>query len=105
MQKRPEISEYAPEFSTYVNLVPDGDIFHILNQQMKETIILFKNISDTQGHFRYAPSKWSLKEVIGHIADSERIMSYRLLCIARGETVSLPGFDQNEYVLRASFDK
>ncbi|WP_028401254.1 DinB family protein [Ectobacillus panaciterrae] len=105
MQKRPEISEYAPYYSTYVNLVPDGDILHILNQQIKETIILLKDTSDAQGQFRYAPDKWSLKEVIGHIADTERIMGYRLLCIARGETVSLPGYDDKMYVLRASFDK
>lgn len=105
MNKRAEISEYAPYYSTYVNLVPDGDILHILNEQIKETIMLLKDISETQGHFRYAPYKWSLKEVIGHIADTERIMSYRLLCIARGDTTSLPGYDENLYVHRASFDK
>ncbi|WP_257149727.1 DinB family protein [Bacillus toyonensis] len=72
---------------------------------MKETNLLLKDISDSEGHFRYAPNKWSIKEVIGHIADTERIMAYRLLSIARGETAELPGYNDDMYVLRAAFDK
>lgn len=103
MQRRPEKSEYAPDYATYIDLVPDGDIFQILDHQMKETVLLLKGTSEKQSQFRYAPDKWSLKEVIGHMADSERIMSYRLLCIARGETTSLPGFNQNIYVHNSIF--
>ncbi|MBJ8105790.1 MULTISPECIES: DinB family protein [Bacillus cereus group] len=105
MQKRPEANEYNPYYSTYINLIPDGDIIHILEQQMKETNLLLKDISDSDGHFRYAPNKWSIKEVIGHIADTERILAYRLLSIARGETAELPGYNDDMYVLRAAFDK
>ncbi|EEL33642.1 damage-inducible protein DinB [Bacillus toyonensis] len=105
MQKRPGTNEYNPYYSTYIKLVPDGDIIHILEQQMKETNLLLKDISDSEGHFRYAPNKWNIKEVIGHIADTERIMAYRLLSIARGETAELPGYNDDMYVLRAAFDK
>ncbi|WP_259415968.1 DinB family protein [Bacillus toyonensis] len=105
MQKRPGTNEYNPYYSTYIKLVPDGDIIHILEQQMKETNLLLKDISDSEGHFRYAPNKWSIKEVIGHIADTERIMAYRLVSIARGETAELPGYNDDMYVLRAAFDK
>ncbi|NKW95752.1 DinB family protein [Bacillus toyonensis] len=105
MQKRPGTNEYNPYYSTYIKLVPDGDIIHILEQQMKETNLLLKDISDSEGHFRYAPNKWSIKEVIDHIADTERIMAYRLLSIARGETAELPGYNDDMYVLRAAFDK
>ncbi|HDX9590772.1 TPA: DinB family protein [Bacillus pseudomycoides] len=105
MQKRPEVNEYNPYYSTYINLLQKGDIIHILEEQMKETNLLLKDLSDREGLFRYAPNKWSIKEVIGHIADTERIMAYRLLSIARGETVSLPGYNDDMYVLRAVFDK
>ncbi|MCM2532891.1 DinB family protein [Neobacillus pocheonensis] len=105
MEKRPVKSEYDAYFSKYVNLVPDGDILKILEQQNKETTILFKDISDTQGLFKYSPNKWSLKEVIGHLTDTERILGYTLLCIARGEAISLPSYDKNVYVQSAAFDK
>src|ERR1700733_3393191 len=105
MYKLLEKNEYAPYYSTYVELVSDGDFIQTLVQQMEETIALLQDISDHQAHFRYAPEKWSLKEVIGHIADTERIMSFRLVSIARGETVALPGYNDNEYVQNASFNK
>ncbi len=84
MQIRPQVSEYNSYYATYTNLVSDGNIIHILEQQMKETNLLLKETSDSEGLFRYAPTKWSIKEVMGHIADTERIMAYRLLSIARG---------------------
>ncbi|MED3539509.1 DinB family protein [Bacillus toyonensis] len=104
MQKRPDANEYNPYYSTYINLIPNGDIIRILEQQMKETNLLLKDIPDSEGHFRYAPNKWSIKEVIGHIVDTERIMAYRLLSVARGETAELPGYNDDMYVLRAAQD-
>ncbi|MGY1462634.1 DinB family protein [Bacillus toyonensis] len=104
MQKRPDANEYNPYYSTYINLIPNGDIIRILEQQMKETNLLLKDIPDSEGHFRYAPNKWSIKEVIGHIVDTERIMAYRLLSIARGETAELPGYNDDMYVLRTAQD-
>lgn len=97
--------EYAPYYSSYVKLVPDGDIIQTLAKQMEKTIGLLLDISDDQAHFRYSSGKWSIKEVIGHMADTERVMAYRLLAIARGDTVSLPGYDEKEYTRHATFDK
>ncbi|MCU5376248.1 DinB family protein [Bacillus cereus] len=105
MKIRPQVSEYNSYYATYISLVSDGNIIHILEQQIKETNLLLKRISDSEGLFRYAPTKWSIKEVIGHIADTERIMAYRLLAIARGETAELPGYNDEMYVLKAAFDK
>jgi len=105
MHKLLEKNEYAPYYSTYVELVPDGDIMIILEKQMEETITLLQDISEQQAHCRYAPGKWDIKEVIGHLADTERIMGYRLLSIARGETIALPGYDDVAYVQNAEFDK
>lgn len=105
MQTRPGKNEYAPYYSTYVNQVPEGELTAILSQQIEETLNLVQDISDSQALFKYAPEKWSIKEVVGHIADTERIMGYRVLAIARGETVSLPGYNDTEYVSNALFDK
>ncbi|HDR7719257.1 DinB family protein [Bacillus albus] len=105
MQIRPKSSEYNPYYATYINLISDGNIIHILEQQIQDTNCLLKEISDSEGLFRYAPSKWSIKEVIGHIADTERITAYRLLSIARGETAELPGYNDDMYVLKADFNK
>lgn len=104
MDKMPATYEYADYYASYVKLVPQGDIIQILNEQMKETVTMLSKISEPQSEYRYAPGKWSVKEVMGHITDTERIMSYRLLSIARGETASLPGFDENLYVEEANFD-
>ena len=105
MNKRPEAGEFNPYYSTYVHLVQDGEIGQTLTQQMKETISLLENLSEEQAAFRYGPDKWSVKEVLGHIADTERIMSFRLLSFARGETAGLTGFNENEYVRVGEFDR
>lgn len=104
MINRPEKDEFAPYYLPYVNSVPEGDIFSTLTKQLEDTVLLLKNVTEEQGKFRYAPGKWSIKEVIGHMTDTERIMAYRLMCIARGETVSLPGFDESQYVANSSFN-
>ncbi len=105
MNKRAEQNEYAPYYSDYISLIPEGDIEHILKLQIIETTKLLTNLSEQRGLFRYAPGKWSIKEVIGHIVDTERIMAYRLLSIARGDSAALPGYDENEYVLQADFNQ
>lgn len=104
MINRPEKEEYAPYYLPYVNAVPEGDIMAILTKQLEDTKHLLRNVTDEQGEFRYASGKWTIKEVVGHMIDTERIMAYRLLCIARGETVSLPGFDESLYVANSSFN-
>lgn len=103
MSKKPANEEYPAYFGTYINLVPDGDLNDILLKQLDETISLLSDITETQENYRYALGKWTLKEVIGHITDTERIMSYRLLHIARGDTTPLAGYDDEQYVKVASF--
>ncbi|MCL6099132.1 MAG: DinB family protein [Bacteroidetes bacterium] len=103
--QRPDQSEYAPYYQQYIKDVPQIDILEYLNQQLDETVKLFSGVSEEKASFRYAPDKWSVKEVLGHILDSERIFAYRALCISRDEKNSLPGFDQNIYTANANFDK
>ncbi len=102
---RPQQGEYNPYYDGYLNLVPDGDILEVLQKEKEKTISLVRNLSDEEARFRYGPNKWSIKEVIGHIADTELIMSYRLLRIGRGDTTPLAGFNENEYVSAANFDE
>lgn len=104
MNMKSEGYEYADYYKGYVSLVPEGDIIQVLTDQMKETVGIVSILNDEQLAYRYATGKWSVKEVLGHITDTERIMSYRLLSIARGETTSLPGYDENAYVEEAGFD-
>jgi hypothetical protein len=104
MNQRPASTEYAPFYENYVSLVPEGDLLQLMSQQIKETTDLLRNITDAQGEYRYAPGKWSLKEVIGHMSDTERVMSYRLLRFARGDQTPLMGFEQDTYVNEAAFE-
>ena len=87
-------NEYAPYYQSYVDLVPKGDLITILSEQMEETVAFIKDITEMQAEYRYGVGKWSIKEVIGHMVDTERIMAYRLLSIARGERQNLPGFNE-----------
>ena len=99
---RPDRSEYAEYYDGYVSLVPDGDVLETLRRQQRQTAALLRGISDEQGDFRYAPGKWSIRELIGHIIDSERVFAYRALRIARNDSTPLPGFDQDDYVRAAN---
>lgn len=105
--QRPSTHEYPqnPYFSRYIEKVDNEPITEVLNTQMKYILNLYENLSESQLLFRYAEGKWSLKELLGHLTDSERIFSYRALCIARGEKQALPGFDENEYMEAANFDQ
>lgn len=101
---RPGTDEYAPYYGTYIGKVPDGDLRAMLASQLAETLALIRSISESRGGHRYAPDKWSIKGVLGHLADSERIFSYRALRIGRGDTTPLPGFEQDDYVPMGNFD-
>ncbi len=98
---RPDSSEYAPAFAGYVAKVPDGDFLVNLEQQSEETMALLSAVPESRGGYAYAPGKWTLKEVLGHLTDAERVFSYRVLRIARGDTIPLPGFDENAWVPKA----
>jgi hypothetical protein len=103
--QRPDPSEHAPYFSRYIDLVPEEDIVTALEKQSDETQNLLASLDEERGAYRYGPDKWSIKGVIGHVADGERIFGYRLLAIARGEKNPLPGFEENEYAETAHFDQ
>jgi hypothetical protein len=101
---RPSETDYAKPFARYVALVPDDDILSTIEQQSSETQRLMSSLDDTKAAHRYEPGKWSVKEVLGHITDAERIFGYRALAISRGDTTPLPGFDENDYVANGNFD-
>ncbi|MBT2681456.1 DinB family protein [Bacillus sp. ISL-35] len=103
MLKRPDLEEFPVYMRSYVQLIPEGDIIQILNGQLASTHKLFSVVTEEQADYRYAEGKWTLSEVLGHLTDTERIMSYRILRIARGDKSPLMGFDENEYVQEASF--
>jgi hypothetical protein len=101
---RPDPTEYAAYYGKYVSLVPHGDILTTLDQQLDDTLSLLRCITESQSAFRYAPDKWSIRELVGHIIDTERIFSYRALRFARKDETPLPGFDQDVFNENASFD-
>jgi len=101
---RPGTDEYAPYYGTYIGKVPDGDLRSMLSSQLTETLALIRSIPESRGGHRYAPDKWSIRQVLGHLADSERIFSYRALRIGRGDSTPLPGFEQDDYVPTGRFD-
>jgi hypothetical protein len=99
---RPNQNEYTPYYNKYIDLVPEGDIFKILKKQIGDLEKLCKNIPSKKYLYRYAPEKWSIKEVVGHIADTERVMAFRALRFARNDNNNLPGFDQDEFVRQSN---
>jgi uncharacterized damage-inducible protein DinB len=103
--KRPGQDEYLPYYETYVKLVGDGDIIGILESQIRETASLLRAVPDSRRSYRYAEGKWSINEVLGHLIDTERIFSNRALRFARGDATPLPGFEQDDYVRAAGFDR
>jgi len=100
---RPAPGDYAPYAEQYVVLVAGDDIVEALATQLKQTVTLFSGRSERDGNFRYAPDKWSVKDVLGHVADAERVFAYRALRIARGDQTPLAGFEQDDYVRGARF--
>ncbi|HSD62187.1 MAG TPA: DinB family protein [Ignavibacteriaceae bacterium] len=101
----PEPNEYAAYYSGYIkNIPPDANIIEYLENGRDALQSLISSIPEAKGIFSYAEGKWSIKEVFGHLADSERIFAYRALCIARKESKSLPGFEQDDYVREANFN-
>ena len=101
---RPAADESAPFYHGYIAKVPGEQIGEYLEAQTREVERLLGPLDDAAARFRYAPEKWSVKEILGHVCDAERIFSYRLLRIARADATPLPGFDENAYVPPAQFD-
>jgi uncharacterized damage-inducible protein DinB len=100
---RPQPGEYAPYYERYISLVQGEDILDTLDQQRRQTMLLLCGRDDEDGDFRYAPDKWSVKEVLGHVCDAERIFAYRALRISRADTTPMEGFEQDDYVRNGPF--
>jgi uncharacterized damage-inducible protein DinB len=101
---KPGEGEHIDYYSKYIQLVPGEDARPALMRQAGETLRLLEHVSDAQGLHRYATGKWSVKEVIGHITDAERVFAYRALRFGRGDETPLAGFDENQYVPQANSD-
>lgn len=102
---RPEATEYVRDFEKYVSLVKGDDVLNSLTQQLETTLSTLRGIPESEADARYAPGKWSIKELVGHMIDSERIFAYRALRFARGDRTPLPGFEQDDYIRNAAFEK
>lgn len=102
---RPDPAEFAPYYERYLESVPDGDLLRLLEEGAEEVLDLLRAFGEGRADHRYAPGKWSVKAVVGHVADTERVFAYRALRFARGDATPLPGFEQDAYVAAAGFDR
>jgi hypothetical protein len=100
---RPEPGEYAPYYDRYISLVPGTDILGALESQRRQTMLLLSGREESDGDYRYAADKWSAKEVIGHVCDTERIFAYRALRISRADRTPIEGFEQDDYIRNGPF--
>ncbi|HQI39910.1 MAG: DNA damage-inducible protein DinB [Ignavibacteriales bacterium UTCHB2] len=101
---RPEKGDYAEYYQPYVDLVKGDDIFRVFVEQNLESQNILNSFPESKANYRYAEDKWTIKEVIGHLMDFERVFAYRALCIARGDTNPLPPMDHIEYVKNGNFN-
>jgi hypothetical protein len=101
---KPAKGEFLPYYEKYIDLVASGDVIATLSRQMAETQALLRSLPSSVASYRYAPDKWSVNELIGHLIDSERVFASRALRFARNDPTPLPGFEQDDYVSNSSFD-
>lgn len=101
MIPRPDASEHLPYYARYIDRVPDGDLLQTLRTQLDDTLSLVRGLDESRGGHRYAPGKWTIREVLAHVIDAERIFAYRALRIARGDATPLSSFDENAYAENA----
>ena len=101
--KRPEAGEFAEYYGKYIAKVPGADVAAVLESEGLQMSRLLAGRSERDGNFRYAPDKWSIKELLGHVTDAERIFTYRALRIGRGDETPLASFEQDDYVKNGGF--
>jgi hypothetical protein len=101
---KPKSGDYNPYYHRYITLIGDDDIIEVLEEQRKTSEEFLKTLTEKQGIYSYADGKWTVKEVLGHVIDTERIMAYRALAFARCDKQSIPGFEQDEYVAESDFN-
>ena len=104
MLNRPKRAEYADFYAKYISLVPDGPVEEFLLKQWDELVSFMQGISEDEASKPYAPGKWSTKQVLGHLCDTERVISYRMMRFARGDQKELQGFEQDDYVAAGEFN-
>ncbi len=102
---RPLESEYAPYYQGYVGHVNEDEILPVLRSQLDELDVLLGRVTPERETYRYAEGKWSIREIVGHLIDADRVFGYRALCIARDEKQNLPSFDEKEYMFTAPYDR
>lgn len=102
---RPAPTEHAPYYAGYIAKVPETDVLAVLEEQAREVDALLRSIPEAQAVILHPPYTWTIKQVIGHLIDGERIFAYRALRIARGDATPLPGFDENVYARTGEFDR
>jgi hypothetical protein len=102
---RPEPGEYAPYYDRYIALVPGTEILATLEAQRRQMLLLLSGRDEAEGDFRYAPDKWTVKELLGHVCDTERIFAYRALRISRADRTPMEGFEQDDYVRNGPFSR
>jgi DinB superfamily len=100
---RPRRGDCDDYYFTYIDRVPEGDVLALLHEQMVDTSAFLRELADDAANHRYAPGKWSVKDVIGHVIDTERVFSHRAFCFARQESAHLPAFEQDPYVEAAGY--
>jgi hypothetical protein len=103
--ERPKADEHSPYFSRYIDRVPEGDLIALLESQFAETLALLRRVPRDREDFAYAEAKWTVKEVVGHLSDSERVFAYRALRFARNDPTELASFDENAWVANAGFGR
>ena len=101
---KPDKSEYLPYYERYIARVPDGDVVATLANQIGETLELLRSLPASVATYRYAPDKWSVSELVGHIIDSERVFASRAQRFARNDPTPMPGFEQDDYVRNSTFE-
>jgi hypothetical protein len=102
---RPQADEHLPYYSKYIDRVPDGDLVAMLREQLMDTVALLRKVPKDREDYAYGPGKWTIKEVVGHVIDTERVMAYRALSVGRNDPVNLPSFDENAWVPAANFGR
>ncbi len=100
--KRPEKNEFASYYGNYISLVEGGDVIPVLDAQAADVRSVFSALPEEKGTYRYADGKWTIKELLSHIIDGERIFAYRVLRISRGDETPIEGFEQDDYIETAN---